>query len=91
MDREDAIDAVTRSIVTSKDEFVDLIEQMISRDDIQPAELIAFLFASRMPEELQPEWFAPSIAEYVARNMQSNIYAALVSEATARVDAREEG
>lgn len=85
--RDDAIDAATRSIIMSKAELVEQIERMIEQDDMQPAELIAFLFASRMPEQIRPEWFAPSIAEYVARNMQLNVYAALSKEAQSRVDA----
>lgn len=84
-DREDAIDAVTRSIITSKDELVDLIEQMIERDEIQPAEMIAYLYA----QSAVTPWYRETLRMSALRNLQSNINDAITREATARVDARE--
>jgi hypothetical protein len=89
-DRDEQIDRIAFDIIWSKDEFVEQIEQMLSRDKIQPAEMIALLFATRMPEKVRPPWAQSSSLEYAIRNLQLNISAYITREATARVDAREE-
>lgn len=88
--RDDAIDRAFWSIVADKADFVDQVEQMIQRDDIQPAELIAYLYAARMDARACPDWHRRSLLEYVQRGLETNINEALKREATARVDAREE-
>jgi hypothetical protein len=86
-ERVDAIDAWCVEVIDSRDALVEQIKLMIERDEIQPAELIAYLYASRIDPRARPEWFRESTMEYAIRNLEANINEALGSNAAEQVDA----